>query len=283
MGLLDFFKSSGESRGKELSFAELGCWIIGEQERLGRDVVKQAQPLVKESERLVDGIRVSVKQLDATEIPENMFERAEKIVKTSKPDYVRSMNDAIKGLEYGRTDDFTGLLEFSASLEKTVNALGKIDATRGRYLFFGFEEQQKEIQRKGRKLMETQERLKKLLESDGRIREIGALMQQHNGINGLIAGREAAVKELSDVNARIKEAEGGIKETFSRLKEESSKKEYALLEALKERLSEARVERQNVEDKILRTISPFKKDLMKYRRNVYDARPRGIQEVRGVG
>lgn len=272
MGFFDFLSKGDTGFGREeLSFSELEGWLVSRQDDEGRRIVEEAEPVVRDVKKLVEDIRVSVKHFDSLEMPRDMYERAEKIMRTSKPDYVKAMLEELGKLDFSGARTFNGIQEFSVKLEAAVNALGKIDATRGRYLFFGFEGQHKEIQRKGKKLMEVQKRLKDFLESNDKLKGIGSVLGEYGRLKELQTSKEDMIRELGELKARLDDAGRELDEMRSRRKSEASKREYSRLDVLNRGLVELRAQEDKIEDAVFRSVGSIKKDLVKYRRQLFDA------------
>jgi len=272
MGLLDFLFGGGEGGVvQELSFAELEDWLLSRRGEEASGVVREAAPAIDEVKELVKQIRILVKRLDSLEMPQNMFERAEKIIKTSKPDYVKSMLDALDGLDFKRADSIDDVAGFASRLEAAVNNMGRIDATKGRYLSFGFEEEQKGIQRKGKKLLEKQKQLSLILASSERLGKINLLVEENSKLKQLEAQKDALAKEKMVLGGRLKDCVRERKELDSKLLAESGKREYSRLDDINKGLAEANAQKVMVEDAVFQAIGPIKKDLMKYRRGLFEA------------
>jgi len=271
MGFLDSLFGGGNRTERELSLSELEGWLLEEQRTEAGSVIQKAGPILREAKNLIEDIKRSVEQFDSIPMPQDMHERAEKIIKTSKPDYVKAMREELGRFDFGSTGTLSGLEDFSRRFGDSVNALGKIDATRGRYLSFVFEGEHKAIQQKGKRLIELQERLKDVLGSNESLKRISAALGESKKLEELRGSGERLAAESSRSKAEREGLEKGLSQLAARLKDESKKPEYAEIDLMQRRLAEARAKRLSLEGAVFQGIGQVKKDLAKYRRQMYEA------------
>src|SRR4030042_3124887 len=90
MGLFDFVRGGG-FKPADVGFDELESWLEGRREEEHERILKESSGLIKDVRECVGELESAVGDFDSMRLPEEIWERAEKIIRPSKPDYVRAM------------------------------------------------------------------------------------------------------------------------------------------------------------------------------------------------
>jgi len=268
MGFLDGLFGSDKGESEEVALADLGVWIGERLEFEAAGLLKESKGILASANEVLNQLRADVSALDEKGF-DSIDPRYDKIVRTAKPSYVKSLRMALDGLEFSG-ESIQDVTSFEKKLSAALDVVGKSSFGDGKFLTFAFQDEMVRIQRGSRKLLDARDRLVKVISGNDRIGAYNRLKDAHEGYLGL----KSQGRKVGEEAAALKAQAAGLKSRLSGLEAElsgiESGKDYADVRELEERLESSRSQLKSVESTIHSALSPLRHQLRKYEKCVLD-------------
>ena len=268
MGWLDDLFGGRKTVGLRLS--GLDSWIKGELELEASSAVDKAKPILESVNETVAKLRDDVRLLDRAGFSE-LDARYDKIVRTAKPSYVKSMSLALAGLDF-KGGGFGEIEDYDRRLGAALDTIGTVGFGDGKFLPYAFPDEMGRIQSGSKKLLKLREELERIIKKENRIDQLKKLKMGYAGyleakskVKSAIAGQEAAKNGIEASGKRLVEAEA-VLETLR------ISPEYAAAVELAKRIQSLESEISASGSAIHSALSPLKSGLRKYEKTVLDRR-----------
>ncbi len=240
---------------------ELRSWLE-EHVESGKDrAYNKCVSLVDDIFQNIQGVEAATRNLDKLECPTGIHKKAVKIVRTSKPRFVRGVLDALSAL--GRKPSgYDELKIFYSGLEDTMPILAKLNISEGRYLPMVFGERIDDIKKELKKLAKNTQELKKIIGSDVdlflSVLETLDVIEE-NGNEKLDVMKQEMEEEIREYNKKI----AGLEDELCSL---HSSGEFKELGEAARKHREVVEELESVELQIFNLLNPLKRPLKKFRK-----------------
>jgi hypothetical protein len=261
--------------GRGLKFSELESWLENKQVEKNEETYKKAKPLIKKVLNELKEVRDLTLELKRKEIPEDIPRRARKVILTSKPAFVNGILESIGNLEEG---DEKNVKKFQEHLQGSLDKIGKLLASKGRYLPIAFSEEMEKIGKKAKEILELNEDLQKIVISSDEDRNFNdsfiiyeTIKEDLQKIKKLKEMREKDGEKLGEMR---KENEV-LKKKLDEIGESKEFEEFLEMEKKRDQLKE---EREKIESELYNYLSPLKRPLKKFRKFTQD-RGFSIKEI----
>ncbi len=274
-GFWDKFLGQGskekEKKLGKIKFSQLKSWLEEKQSAKGKEVEKETQPLVDDILDLLEELRQVALEMKKKGIPPTVPKRARKVIQTSQPDFVKGIL-RITALEENLT-----LEKFQASLQESLDKLGKLLASKGRYLPMAFPEEMAALGKKANQLLHSAEELRKVSFKDknleGSLFLYNKIKQSRDELKNLAGSQKEIKNTLAGLTQKKEELEGKYKITG-----ESNKMQEFYQEEKEEK--EITQKKEKTELELYNFLSPLKRPLKKFRKYLY-SQGRGSREIEG--
>jgi hypothetical protein len=268
MGLWDRLLGAGDAGSgsrRGLSFSELDGWIKTELERCGKDLERESKPFIADVHEASSRLRREVLALKALPYG-NAPPRLEKIIKTSKPEYVSSMLEVIDRITAGEDESMAGyqrVKKFQRRLSESLEKMAKITVSQGRYLPYAYGDALARIQKEFKNLIDAGKKLDGHLESYGRIPLLERVRSVKGGLDALAAEREAADSRLSYARSELKALEKKVADAQA---ERARLLEDRKIAGLQRELEGAISTRKSIEAAIGESLGSIARSMRKYKK-----------------
>jgi hypothetical protein len=266
---MGFLKSlfGGGRQTEKVRLAALPDWI---SERTGSEsahTVEECSSLLSSIGGIVDKLEADVRALDVAGF-NDVHPRYDKIVKTAKPSYVKSMRLALKDLK-PKGSGIGELEAYDRRLSEALDTIGKASFGDGKFLPFTFQSEMIRIQAGCRRLLDAREELNRILSSKGGT-PLAGLRRAHEEYLQLLDRSAAVEADAQRMKAECDAYDGRIAALRGELELISKSQEYAELSETRKRLMEAEAEAGKAEDSINSLLSPLKSGIRKYEKTILD-------------
>jgi len=266
MGFLERLFGGGRQTEK-VTLSGLQDWIRGRMESESAEMVGECSTLVSSIVGLVDRLEADVQALDGAGF-NDVHPRYDKIVKTAKPSYVKSMRLALKDLK-PKGMGVDELAAYDRRLSEALDTIGKASFGDGKFLPFAFQSEMNRIQAGCRRLLDMREELNRILSAGGAT-PISELRRAHVEYLQL-QDRSAAVEaDARRMKAECEAFDGRLTALRDDLELIRKSPEYAELSGTRKRLEAAEAEARNTENSVHSLLSPLKSGLRKYEKTLLD-------------
>ncbi len=265
MRLFDrFFGKEDRSsvRIKKVRFSELNDWLRGRIEEEGRKSYRDAGPIVDEILASVERIKECADRIERSDCPNSIPKRARKIVLISKPDFVRRIHDSLMGIENSSRENIE---EFHRNLMPPIISIGRAIDSQGRYLSVAFGDIIQDITKELKFVVAKGTELKGFIPKN-RIYEV---------VSASIIGLEKEAERMREIDLREKEIRKEIKKTMEKreklmqsYRNFQHSPEFREFHSLQTRLNELDERKKEVESGIYSYLSPMKRPLKKFKREM---------------
>lgn len=258
MNWLDkFFGKTSLRREKttKIKLSSLESWLREKEKREKREIEEKAAPLIQEILEIMEEMRELALDLKKAKVSSELPKRVKKVIKTSTPDFVDDLLRNTKISEKSSVEKFEQ--EFSECLDK----IGRLLASKGRYLPLAFPDQVEGIRKRAKKLLAYQKELQEISEKDTspsyllyKYRQLEKAEQELKNLKQL---REKEEKKLHQMENYLHT----LKERYQEISKSKKMKEF-LLEREKE--NKLLQEKKKVENELYNLLSPLKRPLKKF-------------------
>jgi hypothetical protein len=267
MGFLDGL-FGGEKKRTLVASGELDSWLKSEISSESSGVIAKATPIVDSIEKIIQRLKVGIGALDAAGF-NDIDPRFDKIVRTAKPGFVRSMRLALEAPKLQRSD-FSGLSDYDKQLATCLDAIGKASIGDGKFLQYAFQQEMIRVQADCRRLLDAREELSRTLTSNKRLA----------GLEIAVSGRaryietQKKTKIIKEELTAILEAQAKDEQSLAalslQLQKLESSAEFARISAHKERLTVMEHEISRTESEIHQSLGPLQSAFRRYEKVVAD-------------
>lgn len=256
---------------KEINFSELKKWLEEKREAKRKEVEKEAQPLIRDIHHTLEELRELTMELKNKDLPPEIPKRPRKIIKTSRPAFVEGLS---KSLNLGKN---LTLEELQVKLPESLNKIGKLLASKGRYLPLAFSDELEAIGKRANQLLREGEKLKSFSLRDKNLEQsllqYAKIKQFQKELKKLAVSQEQIKQQLTKLHQEKKNLEEEAKEI-----EKSEKMKDFLQEQIWQK--EIIQEKEKIEAELYNFLSPLKRSLKKFRRYL-QVEGRGNKEIQG--
>ncbi|MFH0862575.1 MAG: hypothetical protein V1875_06035 [Candidatus Altiarchaeota archaeon] len=267
MGFFDGLFGGG-SKPKRIPLARLDGWI---EDRLRSDadaMAEDAGPVAASAGELVARLREDLAGLDASGF-NDIDPRYDKIVRTAKPAYVKSMLLAAEGLAapIGGLDD---LRAYEARLGEALDTMGKVSFGDGKFLTFAFRKEMGRVQGDCRKLLDAREKLQGILISDTESAKLSEVKERLNRYLELVGKSKALTEESERLRLEAESARKTAASLESELQALRGSPQYATMMEARGGLSVLEGRVSAMDSKAHMALSPLRSGLRKYEKLLLD-------------
>jgi hypothetical protein len=227
-------------------------------------VLEKSLPSVKEILRQKGDTRKIVQEIGELEFDEDIKDRTYKPIITSKPVYVRSMLEGLKGIKEKIPESFEELEIFYSGLTRSLKSIQSVQQKKGRYMSFAFRTEMLKLGTGLNKIIDLSTLLgenisqvsTQVKEAENAMKTVDILKENLYEIKT----REERSKKLA---GRLKELDvniDSIQREITKLEKSKEHKDY--LELVSE-LEAAVSSKKNLETAIFSLISPLRRPLRK--------------------
>lgn len=261
----------GDEQAGELNLEEV-------DQLLEKELGKREKELLNSCSQNIDEIHASAKEiqkitrkLKEEEIPEDMAERLTRIAETSKPAFVKSVEEAIQPLlKDQEPDSLEELRDFQKEVEQVLESMGKAHTGQGRYLNMVYEGEVKEVKKESKNILYQNDALEeKIPPHEEKISDIHSLIEKTRKMQEKTENLESLEKEIREIEKELQEKKQEKQEKEQELEKHKESQEYEELLSKKEKIKELKDKRKSLENKVLNLLTPLKRPLKKYRRQAY--------------
>lgn len=265
MGFLDrLFGKNADARKEEIAVLRLDGldgWLKSRAEERDREAYRKAKPILEDIRESFDNIRQQALSIQERVVPGEIPKRAEKVIHTSKPEFVHAILEATKNVSEKQSAH-----DMRAYPQKTGEALASLLRAMtgpGRYLPLAYSEELEAIRIESKNIFEKKKELEGLLEGDA-LAEIEKCLVR---LRERIAARSSLENEreqLLSETEKLKGEEAGLAEGYGKIDERRTYKDF--LER-KNMLEEAKAKREALETYAGNILTPLKRPLRMYRKS----------------
>lgn len=261
-----FFMRRKEEKKKErinLKFSELKDFLDKKENEKKREFYKESKPLTEKIFHCLKEIEKIVKELERKEISEEIPQRARKVIQISKPEFIEGVLSSIKFLKKeGRERDIE---KFSKELGESLDKIGKLLISKGRYLPFAFSEEMEKFGKKSKELLNLSDELKKSFFSTKDESTI-LFLQDYNKIESSLEkfkNFEITKKDLREKLSNLKIKKDELEKKYNELEKSEEFKEFLVDEKRIDALLE---EQKKIEFELNNLLLPLKRPLKKFKK-----------------
>jgi hypothetical protein len=269
MGFLDSLFGGRKNENLQVTLPKLQQWLTTEMGNESAEVVSEASDAIASIGEVVGKLQSDLLALQAAGANE-VHPRYDKIVKTARPAYVKSVSIAIEGLQF-RGENLDEIKAYRDRLATALDALGKAGFGDGKFLMFAFQDEMKRIQGGCKRLLEMKEVLDGILVSNDRLKSLTDIKAKQgaylDAITMLEGAKADSLRQEEDIRANASER-GRLESELGRLR---NGPEYAKVGMLKLELAAAQDGIRTVESEAHHALGPLKSSLRKYGKTAYDA------------
>jgi hypothetical protein len=266
MGFLDalFPKAKAQAPVGEQS---LDSWLRERMDDESRAAYAKAKPVLKEAALTLERLREGVDALEL-EGMNDIDPRYDKIVRTAKPSYVKTMRLVLDNLKQPG-QSLQDVEEYRLALSAALAAIAKSSFGDGKFLQFAYQQQMVRIQAECKRLLARHDELNAALENKqiSALREISRKRQEHSEL-------KAKASKVRQDGVNIAASVGADEQRLAQLNNElealRSGQDYARVNSLKERIAGLESEASGFDSEVHMAVSPLKSSLRKYEKAIVD-------------
>jgi hypothetical protein len=269
MSFLDSLFGGEKRELEQVRLPELESWLAKRIEEESAGVVADAKETITSIEDIVSKIRQDIKVLQAAGANE-VHPRYDKIVKTARPAYVKSMLLTLEGLDFkgGNLEDIRA---YDNRLASALDAIGKAGFGDGKFLMFTFQDEMKRVQGGCKRLLDKKEELDKILSSNDELKVLDDARKNYSLYREKIRRKDAAQTDILRLGRSIADGQEELKRLDSELESMRRSPQHTRAEELKKELIEAEDKVRLTETAVHNTLGPLKSALRKYGKTAFEA------------
>jgi len=269
MGFLDDL-FGGKKTAEQVSLAGLDGWLQGRIDAETSDIISDCEGALESINDLIPQIRADVKALGEREL-KKIDSRYDKIVRSAKPGYVKSMLNALERLEYsGRTYD--DIAAYRRRLPDALDTVGKVNFGDGKFLTFAYRDDMTLIQTGCKRLLDEKEELDSIIQSARELPALTWLKEKHKKHQETTAQLRNLEGETKTLTKMISDDEGGMKSAEHEIGRLEVSHEAERARKIKSEIEEIAGEVKSTETPIHYHLSPLTQALRKYEKTQLDSK-----------
>ncbi|MFH1722270.1 MAG: hypothetical protein ABH950_06680, partial [Candidatus Altiarchaeota archaeon] len=271
MGLFDFLFGSSkgaenQSRQKEgilLEFSDIPLWVNNEAGKEKKDLMDEGELISANIINSAEEVYSILKKLEKEPIPKTIHKKIYKILKTTKPEYVKSMFEALTPLvDFNLTDPDT-LLSYHEQTSSALQKTAKLAFGPGRYIPAAFGEQSNQIQLRLKDAMDDSNKLAKLLKSNRKLTAETKIRKEVELVEGLINQLEKTRENEKNNHEKIKQNDKLIASVKKEIKSLDQSDEIRIQKKSEVELSELNEELDLLENEVMNLLNSIKRFVRK--------------------
>ncbi|MFH1834932.1 MAG: hypothetical protein ABH851_01950 [Methanobacteriota archaeon] len=268
MGFLDWIfnkkDGAGAHSGGEVTLKKLDKWVVAEKKIQFKLVSSEVEKPLEEIKNRVNEIEKNIRIIRDKSGSCNVPDKFRKIIKTSKPKYVKNMQ-ALLSKGFSRDiADFRELEEHSENLSNLLTELAKINLSEGRYLAIAYGKEMESIQLNGKLIQDEQEKIVEVLKSSDTLSKLGEIEEEFKDYSKLKKESLEEKNKASETKKRISLIEGKIKDIELELDKLSSGREAKEIEKHTKSLTEKENQIKSISDSVHSDFRHIERALKRY-------------------
>jgi hypothetical protein len=248
----------------------LDSWLEARIESEAKGVVRKSERILGEIAETAAALREDVEALDKEGFSD-LDPRFDKIVRTAKPAYVKSMRSALSALEKGGSG-LEGIIDFEKRLSAALDTIGKTSFGDGKFLNYPFQERMNPIQSNCRRLLDEDEALKRALSSNARLHSLRALKVRRVEYDDLRMRASKLRETAAKLRADVAYGQKRLTELNEEVEVLRAGAEYAKVTSLKDMIAGLESEVSGFDSTVHMVLSPVASSFRKYSKTVLDGK-----------
>jgi hypothetical protein len=268
MGFLDGLLGGGKSKTTQVNLTVLESWLSKELDEESMGVIGQANEILRSINGIGGNILEDIKILQAAGANE-VHPRYDKIVKTARPAYVKSMLLALENLEF-KGKSLKDIRDYNSRLGSTLDSIGRMGFGDGKFLMLAFQDEMKRIQGGCRKLLNKKEELDKVLSSNAKLKALNDASIRYSAFIEVNRRMELTRTDILRLRREERESEKRLDELGTELEKLRESEGYVKIGEIKTLLAHAEDEVKALESSVHNALGPLKSALRKYGKTAFD-------------
>jgi predicted nucleic acid-binding Zn-ribbon protein len=277
MGFLDGL-FGGKRTVEQVRLSGLDSWFEDRLNSEASGLVERSEGVLGSINDLIVKLRADIEALGGAEY-RDIDPRYDKIVRTAKPSYVKSMLKALDGLEF-KGGGFEDIVAYERGLAGGLDIIGRVNFGDGKFLLFAFQDEMGAIQGGCKRLLDAEEKLKGILSSNREINTLTELKGKHVKYVELKRQARRIRTDAGFLRGKIDSSGARLRELRDELNRLHGSGEYGRLNELRERLLSTESEIKSINSRIHSALSQLKHGLRKYEKNTLD--PAKVKLLRNI-
>ncbi|MFH1055970.1 MAG: hypothetical protein V1744_07765 [Candidatus Altiarchaeota archaeon] len=255
---------TGKKSLENIKLSGLGLWIDERIKYETQGIVKESKDALMAVGELVQKIRSDVTLLDGRGY-NDIEPRYDKILRTAKPSYAKSMLKALEGLDF-KGSAFDEIQAYRARLAAALDTIGKVNFGDGKFLMIAFQDDMIKIQGNCKRLLAEKERLDGISSSNKSLQEITELKKEYGRYLGVIASQEKLRVDSLSLKRAIDASKKSLSLAASELDRLKNGSDAVKVGKLNSEIESVESDIREIESTIHSLLSPLKPALRKYQR-----------------
>ncbi|MEA3254340.1 MAG: hypothetical protein U9Q22_00715 [Candidatus Altiarchaeota archaeon] len=252
---------------------ELDDWLRDRMDEKEEKIHKEAAPILGEITKHIRNIKKQALKIDTLKCPDEIPQRARKVIITSTPAFVRGILDAIKGVEEKPAKE--DMNTFNDKLQNTLSTLLKVSMGQGRYLPLAFGDELMEIRKESKQLFEKKKELEELLRGDA----LNDVKKDLETLKEKSLLPPALDKELMQFNDELKKVKTEKERLHNEYNGLDQTKDFKDLSEKKHQLKVIKEKKEGIENEVHNLLTPLRRPLKMFRRFIVE---KEMPEVEGI-